>query len=309
MFEIIVSHPPEPQALAFYKEKGIKVWPIRLASVEEAERLAKPDEVLPVVAADNYCPLPPLPLCPNPSCYANGQKMAFRYLRVPSVPCWSCGHPMKAAFVGHGRWGDEQGPEAFTPEELARARAEGVLLCDRRSHFAGKVVPANTNPRCRSHIGVFFYHEHMEAIADSKALARLSYGCDACETFWPVGGPPPPPPVPPCSRCAQPLTARYFFLFEWKDPDGFHSKLPVVMFGRHQGRTVGPLEFTHEELMVAAERGTNERGDQIELFYRTAGSITRQRRPFPMFSSWWCPRCQSVDQAAGRPPLRETKGK
>ena len=43
---------------------------------------------------------------------------------------------------------------------------------------------------------------------------------------------------------------------------------------------------------------------RLRLFYRIAGTIIRRRNPFPMFASWWCQHCQSVDQTAGRPPLQ-----
>ena len=308
VFEIIVSHAPEPEALAFYKGKNIRVWQIVLETVEDAERLAQPGVALSVTSADDYCPLPLLPACPDPACRAHGEKMTFRYLRVVRVPCWDCQQPMKAAFVKHGWRGlySKLGPESFLEVELSLARNEGVVFSERRSHREDRRIVANTCGNCRSHIGTSFYRQYERQLGLTKALTRSGYGCESCGTSHPFGSLLPSPPVPSCSQCADPLTARYFFIFEWKDPDGFHSQLPVVMFGRYRGETVGPLDFTQEELTAAVVRGANERGDQIDLFYRTAGEIIRQRNPYPMLASWWCQRCQRVDQAAGRPPMQET---
>ena len=310
VFEIVVTHAPEPEALNFYRDKGIKVWQIALESVEEAERLADLESVPTASAAANYCPLPPLPGCPDPLCHAHGQRMEFRYLRVPVIGCWSCGQPMKAAFIRAGRWTDlygrDLGPEACTEEELDRARAEGVILVERRNHHAGKRVLANACGHCTSHLGVSFYHNYAWTIGPSKPLARLSYGCDICGRFYPIGTEP-PPMVPACSRCAQPLTARYLFIVGWTDPSFQVSRLPVVQFGRYQGTTLGPLDFTLEELTAAAHFGAEENGEQIMVFYRNAQEELRRRNGVPCFSTWWCQHCRCVDQAAGNPPLMDFK--
>ena len=236
--------------------------------------------------------------------------MEFRYLRVPVIECWSCRQPMKAAFIRAGRWSDlygrDLGPEACIEEELDRARAEGVILVERRNHHAGKRVLANACGHCGSHLGVSFYHNYAWTIGPSKPVARLSYGCDFCGRFYPVGMEP-PPMVPACSRCARALTARYLFIVGWTDPSFQVSRLPVVRFGRYQGPTLSPLEFTLEELTAAAHFGAEENGEQVMLFYRNAEEELWRRKCVPCFSTWWCQHCRCVDQAAGNPPLMDFK--
>ena len=324
VFEIIVSHPPEPETLAFYKARGVKVWQITLTSVEEAESLNEPDGVLSVVAAANYCPLPPLPYCPDPDCREHSQKMAFRSLRVPSVPCWNCRQEMKAAFVQHGSGSRDDGPEAFTPEELTRACAAGAVFYDRRSPLLGKTVPANACLNCRSHIGVGYYHHYISEVASAKVLARVSYGCETCGIFWPVGGSPPPPasapkpnlqpdpaaaPVPQnqspltiapinpvypagCPDCGKNLKRRFLYV-RWRYPERRHTTedIAVVMLGRY-GLTFGPSTFTARELQAAEEHGADT-ADRGRMFYEHHAEILQSSQPVGSYSQG-CSQCGKV---------------
>jgi hypothetical protein len=117
------------------------------------------------------------PARPCPVCRA---EMRVREIHVVQAECWrdECNSPMKVAFGGEE--GYALGPDDFTDEEIAAARAAGAKLEVRESKTVGASYMANVCPSCDVITGSFYLHDYWHLARDQdRVLSRLS--CDRCE--------------------------------------------------------------------------------------------------------------------------------
>ena len=144
VIEIILSHPPEENALRYYDTNDIILIKFILNSDNDIDRLRD-------------SPLGPddINTCLNQRCGKCDQYMLKVYIHIIDGDCWKCLSPMKVAAKGSIYY-LLGGPASFTPGEISLARRHGVLITYRYSDTVKKRYMANICPKCNGFIGEFF---------------------------------------------------------------------------------------------------------------------------------------------------------
>lgn len=148
MVEIVVSHRPDQNVLAYAAEKGVKLVEFHLRSADDLEVLDKAAE-LPATKVD---------LCMRPKCPTCGRPLRRKTLHVVDAPCWKCHAPMKIAMLNVE--GVAQGPELFSDQDCAVARECGAILRINYSNTMRERYLSNTCGHCRTFAGSFYLHHY-----------------------------------------------------------------------------------------------------------------------------------------------------
>jgi hypothetical protein len=170
VIEIVVTHAPEGNALAYYKKNNIPVIQIKVTSDADldlvAEKIAKPDIV-------SVCST-------NPRCETCGTYKEETMMTIVESECDRCGEIIQVAMIYKSF--TTLGPNRFTPTEIAIARENGVFLKE-HSWYRGKEQLINACRRCGQEVerGLFgHYFSPAECGALRSKSIRVGYHCATC---------------------------------------------------------------------------------------------------------------------------------
>ena len=168
--EVVVSHPPEEAARAFYARENIALIEVAPRTEEDLEALRSPAAIAAVAVS----------VCLLPRCLACGGRLVPQRLYVADEKCGRCKRPMKIAFIAVGEepppgWGllNCAEPEDFTVGQLRLAQKMGWT--SGRRYTRGHWVPANACPRCRR-----FEPLHHLCPAEVGIGAAVGHRCHTC---------------------------------------------------------------------------------------------------------------------------------
>ncbi|TSD66351.1 hypothetical protein FFF34_002820 [Inquilinus sp. KBS0705] len=118
VIEVVVSHKPEQSALDYYKRNNIIMIQINLSSDIDIDnidsKIANPNRIT---------------TCVNPPCTVCGYAKQKTLLGIYSGQCSYCNSPMKVARINRPTHsGISREPGTFTPNELAIAKENGVVI-------------------------------------------------------------------------------------------------------------------------------------------------------------------------------------
>jgi len=138
VIEIVVSHPPEANAVQYYLENHIALVRIDLASEEDLanleHRIANPNAV--ELCLDSKCPM-----------YTIGK--ARRGLLVKSKTCPTCLMPMSAGLVRTSHAFGVRDSYDFNEEEVKVAESKGVKLERRFNQTSNEAYHAVVCMNCK----------------------------------------------------------------------------------------------------------------------------------------------------------------
>ncbi len=165
--EVIVTHAPEEEALAFYADNRIAVVAFKLNSDQDIyqlnDNILKPDTVS---------------VCPNPRCSKCGEHMPRKRLLIIEGQCWKCNAPMKVAAI-RGDMGYEPG---FNSNDAKLAAQHGVLMKTQYSKTIGESYIANTCRRCGKFVGGHYLFTGYIAIPEyPRQELDAGYYCPGCQ--------------------------------------------------------------------------------------------------------------------------------
>lgn len=169
--EIVVSHAPEPEMLAFCEEQSIQVVELHLASNEELDSLEQLLAIPTLVRA-----------CRNPICPTCNGRQRTKTLLIAQGRCWRCNSPINVAAID-SEYG-VIGPEQFSDEERRIIRQHGVIFKKRFAGSYDKNVWVNACGHCPGFIGPGHLEEQYidRATAGEYPLQRVTIGhsCTTC---------------------------------------------------------------------------------------------------------------------------------
>lgn len=160
VIEVIVTHPPEPKVLDYYKRNRIAVVSYLLQSDEDIDRL-------------NSSVLEPntIDLCTNPKCSKCGNRMAKKRLVIINANCWKCSASMEVAAL-YDAWG--YSISDFSRFDIELAAQKGCFLKSQYSSTVGRWYVASTC-KCGAFIGNHYLFT--DYIADDR-YSREEFDAD-----------------------------------------------------------------------------------------------------------------------------------
>ena len=166
VIEVVVTHKPTPEAMAFYKDHNIGCLQINVSDFEDCEhveeKLAHPDIVN---------------LCPTPNCEKCGYKKHKVKMIVGEDLCWRCGKITEVAIIKDLQQKSTYTPLNFTKEEISLANKNGAHV--ENKFFRKEIETLNVNV-CK-HCGMSgkrFLHNDYLPINIIKELDI--YRCNKC---------------------------------------------------------------------------------------------------------------------------------
>jgi hypothetical protein len=171
--EIVFSHPPDPEMLAFCKQQDIHVVEIHLNSDSDLDYLhelvAKPS----VVRA-----------CRNPICSSCNGRQRTKKLLIVSGPCWRCQSPIRVAGIDSDY--GIIGPERFSEDERRIAQSHGVIFRRRFIESYDKKVWVNNCSFCPGFVGPGHLDEQYMTPAEMGRYElekfKIGHYCPSCDT-------------------------------------------------------------------------------------------------------------------------------
>jgi hypothetical protein len=169
--EVVVSHAPEPEMLAFCEKHHIQVVELHLTADADIDRLEELIANPTVVHA-----------CRNPICPTCNNRQRTKELLVIYGKCWRCQAAITVAAVN-----DEFmpfGPEEFSEDELRIARSHGVKLRKKFVGFDGREVWVNTCAHCPGFVGPGYLYSQFVTRAWMKEYQyesiHIGHYCPSC---------------------------------------------------------------------------------------------------------------------------------
>ena len=170
--EIVVSHAPEPEMLAFCEMQHIQVVELHLTADSDIDRI---EELITNPTVVRACRNPPCDMC-------KGRKRTKK-LMIVHGKCWACNHPIKVAAI------DDDcmpiGPEQFTEDELELTREHGVSLKRQFIKWDNLELWVNACTHCRQFVGPSYLYK--EYIGPTSTLAykfeyfKIGHYCPSCD--------------------------------------------------------------------------------------------------------------------------------
>ncbi len=166
--EIVVSHPPDENVLAYAAAHGVTVVEFHLNSADDLEVL----DQSPTLKATK------VNLCTRPKCAACGRPLLRKVLHVVDGECWKCDAPMKIAMLSLE--GLMQGPERFSERDRAIASEHGAILKTNYSRTVQEKYLSSTCGRCRAFSGRFFLHHyfHLMTAENGHSTGDMCLQCN-----------------------------------------------------------------------------------------------------------------------------------
>jgi ssDNA-binding Zn-finger/Zn-ribbon topoisomerase 1 len=136
LVEIVVSHAPDENVAEFAKASGAPIVQFDLRSVEDLERIAEADVLVPTV----------LDLCRRPKCAGCGDPLSRLTLRMFPMSCTCCRRPTRlVALEGEGY---PLGTSGMTADLARLARERGATLERRYNRWEHAYELVNVCPSC-----------------------------------------------------------------------------------------------------------------------------------------------------------------
>jgi len=170
--EIVVSHPPEPELIRYYKDNNVILIQFDLKS----------DNDLSILESDTLKPSL-VDFCYNPQCETCNNYMQNTFMEIIEGPCWKCKNPMKVAVIENdfSRGGTHVGPEAFREEEIKIAKSKGVFIKEVYSKTMNGRYKANICNHCGAFCGEFYLFTDYVANPNlNHDRFRIGFHCDNC---------------------------------------------------------------------------------------------------------------------------------
>ncbi|MFA6029154.1 MAG: competence protein CoiA family protein [Elusimicrobiota bacterium] len=159
VIEVIVSHPPEDEAKAFWVGRNIALIEYRIESDFDLENL-RDLNTLRVTSVNR---------CLAPRCNCGGILVPRnRRLYVADVPCWECNRSMKIA-CGEDR-DFSIGPHDFADADVELCRQKGVIFQFKYSRTLHGKYRACVCEHCESFIGRYHLHKYRYALLSGEAI-------------------------------------------------------------------------------------------------------------------------------------------
>ncbi|MGK5511968.1 hypothetical protein [Brevibacillus formosus] len=173
VIEIVVTHKPEENVLAFYRANNIILIMIELAKEDDLNHVF--NEVLSISRIE---------FCPNPKCPKCNHYMLPKQLFIITGPCSRCRKSMNIAISHIVGTRDYDGPDGFSKEELFIARNHGALIKKQYSRTRKEIYEANTCLHCNAFAGQFFLIQDYVLLGlDGQYPLRIihdGWGCTNC---------------------------------------------------------------------------------------------------------------------------------
>lgn len=167
VIEIVVTHKPEPEVLAFYKEKKVACIQINVEDFIDCSKIGEKIAHPSIVSE-----------CVNPSCPKCHKPMKNVQLKILKIPCWNCGHEMKIALLESKNGQRILDPSDFTKEERELAQRHGVRIEYKYSKTCKSSYWANTCEFCGKIKGKYFLDEYY--YEDALEIVNAGSRCFEC---------------------------------------------------------------------------------------------------------------------------------
>jgi hypothetical protein len=165
--EVVVTHPPEPEARDFYERENITLVLVKVGDAASLESL-RDLKALPAYEV-TLCLRKKCPDCKTP--------LIERSLVIVASDCYRCGRPMKVVFLECE--GMIMKSDDFTASDIASAKAHGCLLENRFSRTAQRQYLANICPSCSAFVGEHYIGNHDETARITSV--RSGFHCFDCD--------------------------------------------------------------------------------------------------------------------------------
>ncbi len=175
--EVVVTHAPEEQTLAYYRQQRIAMARFDLRRDTDLEKATAK-----VLLPDH------VDQCVNPRCPKCQRFQRNVVLWIIEGGCWKCSCVMPIAVIegGESRGGTYAGPEHFTDAELKIAQDHGCLIKQKYSKTQRRSYPANTCKDCGAFAGEFYMFTQYIAPAGRGELKHekfdVGHYCGQCDT-------------------------------------------------------------------------------------------------------------------------------
>lgn len=166
--EVIVSRQPEESVRTFAAEYKVSIVEFHINSAEDLDALVRPGKL--TATRIDYCNRPKCARCKRP--------LQNKTLHVVDAPCWKCNRQMKVAILEVE--GVCSGPDDFSKDDVALARARGALLKENYSKTVGERYVSNTCPNCGAFVGSFFLHDYFYLMSKDTGHSA-GWACLWCE--------------------------------------------------------------------------------------------------------------------------------
>jgi len=165
--EVVVTHAPEENVIAYYKEKNIAMVVFKLKKDEDIF-LANDIKLKPFSVS----------VCRNPKCKKCGMHMSKQKMLIIDAECWKCKAPMKVAALR----GDAGYEGDFTQEDVKLANSKGACLKERYSKTLSERYIANTCHKCNAFIGQHYLFTDYIASYNMYPITEYEAGfyCSCC---------------------------------------------------------------------------------------------------------------------------------
>ena len=169
--EVVVSHPLEDDARAFYKAAKINIVEIRLSNYDAINDLRDMSRLN--ATATSFCMRPKCDICEQP--------LSPKTIHVVNGACYRCGGAMKISFC------DVEGvchsPEEFSGKDTESALKRGCILREQFSHTTQTSYVANTCGHCGAFTGSFYLHDFYDLADASTGVVTGKY-CHKCQKHF-----------------------------------------------------------------------------------------------------------------------------
>lgn len=169
VIEVVVTHKPTPEAMAYYDEHKIGCLQIYVSDFEDCkhveEKLKRPNSVN---------------ICPTPKCEKCGKKKHKAKMVIVNTNCGKCLNNMKAAIImikGNPHY-QIYSPSNFTKEEIQLANVNGANIKKKYDEKMNNAYYANVCECCDTFISKDIIDNYYNYPHDREI--DLSYKCYDC---------------------------------------------------------------------------------------------------------------------------------
>ena len=165
--EIVVTHAPEEEAMAYYQSQGIHVIEYHIESQKDLKNL------------ERFRRFEKSTVCLQPRCKKHGTAKEDLALHIAMYHCYKCAAPMKICWI-QGHSGFRIGPEYFPDEALRVAQVEGVKLKSNYSRARREHYLSHNCPACDSLQGEYHIREERGCLTPLIKRTLKSKMCFEC---------------------------------------------------------------------------------------------------------------------------------
>jgi ssDNA-binding Zn-finger/Zn-ribbon topoisomerase 1 len=169
IIEVVVTHPPEENVLAFCRTRGVVLVTWKIKSAADLEALRTETKLQPTEVG----------LCTRPKCKRCKRPLYQKQLKIADGECWKCHRPMKIGVLSTEGIGASL--DLLTEEERRLAAQNGLILKRQYSRTQRRSYIASTCGACNAFSGEFFRHEYVYEEGPVLQLGMLCYVCDLQE--------------------------------------------------------------------------------------------------------------------------------